>query len=231
MAGELVEKTASHFRSLSQEAGRFNEGTSQLVTAVESLVERVNSIQAPNDLLATKLGPCVEAISEASEEVRKRAKADKGIIEKLAAVIENVAVAADHAETKMHAAAEEGARAEELLAKLSTIAQKFDEAATRSKENAEESRSVSLAHETLKNKLNDSLSKVSESLSEGAQRIITRQDAALTQLEQAVADTVLSIKSHNVALASELAQSRQYTEDVHAALVSVAKSVTEQLAS
>jgi hypothetical protein len=231
MAGDLVEKTSSHFKSLSQEAGRFNEGTSQLVAAVESLVDRVNHIQAPNDLLATKLAPCVEAISEASDEVRKRAKADKGIVEKLAAAVENVATVAEKAETKIQAAAEEGGKAEALLAKLSTIAEKFDQAATRSKETAEQARTVVAANEALQSELNDSLSRVSASLSEGARLIVTRQDAALKQLEAAVTETVLRMKSHNEALASELAQSRQYTEDVHSALVSVAKSVTKQLNS
>jgi hypothetical protein len=231
MASGLVEKTSSHFKSLSQEAGRFNEGTSQLVAAVESLVDRVNRIQAPNDLLATKLAPCVEAISEASDEVRKRAKADKGIVEKLAAAVENVATVAEKAETKIQAAAEEGGKAEALLAKLSAIAEKFDQAATRSKESAEQARTVSAANEALQSRLNDSLSQVSASLSEGARLIVSRQDAALKHLEAAVTETVLRMKSHNEALASELTQSRQYTEEVHSALVSVAKSVTKQLNS
>jgi hypothetical protein len=231
MASGLVEKTSSHFKSLSQEAGRFNEGTAQLVAAVESLVDRVNRIQAPNDLLATKLAPCVEAISEASDEVRKRAKADNGIVEKLAAAVENVATVAEKAETKIQAAAEEGGKAEALLAKLSTIAEKFDQAATRSKESAEQARTVTAANEALQSRLNESLSEVSASLSEGARLIVTRQDAALKQLEAGVTETILRMKSHNEALASELTQSRQYTEEVHSALVSVAKSVTKQLNS
>jgi len=231
MVGDLVTKTSSHFNSLSQEAGRFNEGTSQLVAAVESLVERVNQIQAPNDLLATKLAPCVEAISEASDEVRKRAKADKGIVEKLAVALDAVTISAEKAETKIQAAAEEGRKAEALLAQLSMIAEKFDAAAARSKENAEHARTITVVNEELHNKLSAALAQISASMVDGAQRTTARQEEVLKEMENAVADTVVRIKSHNEALASELAQSRQYTEDVHAALVSVAKSVTKQLSS
>jgi hypothetical protein len=231
MVGDLVTKTSSHFNSLSEEAARFNEGTSQLVAAVESLVERVNQIQAPNDLLATKLAPSVEAISEASDEVRKRAKADKGILEKLAVALSVVTTGAERAEAKLQAATEEGAKAETLLAKLAMIIETFDAAAARSKENVEYARSVTVVNQDMHNKLNAALALISASMSDSAQQITARQDVALKQLEHAVADTVVKIKNHNEALASELAQSRQYTDEVHTALVSVAKSVTKQLSA
>jgi predicted nucleic acid-binding Zn-ribbon protein len=182
-------------------------------------------------LLATKLSPSVDAIAEAADEVRKRAKADKSAIDKLTKVIEQLATATTQAETRVQAVALEGSKAEQVFVRLADIAEKFDQAASSAKANLDYTHKVIQAQENLQTKAEDSLSEAHMRLLGGTKDAAARQEEVLRKIEQSLSETVLRVKQHNDGLAAELERSKQYTTKVHSALVSMSEALTEKVTS
>jgi hypothetical protein len=231
IVGNLASKTTEHFKSFSEEAGNFNDTTSKLVGAVEALVERVNQVNAPTDLLASKLAPSVEAIAEAADEVRKRAKADKGLVDKMVLAVQALTTAAEQAESKIQSATEESGRAEQIFGRLADITEKFDQAATGAKANLEFINTMARSHEALGTQFQQHLDTAGSLLVEEARSVGSRQAEVLQQMEQAFLETLQRIRIHNDSLASELERSKQYTTKVHTALVSMTQALTKEVTS
>lgn len=87
-ASAMMEKLGHAFDSFTTNSTRLNEISANVVTAIEFLIDRVEKIEAPADLLTTKLAPALEAIREAAEEIKKRARGDERQMARLAKAIE-----------------------------------------------------------------------------------------------------------------------------------------------
>jgi chromosome segregation ATPase len=229
VVAEFANKTSDNFKIFSEEASKFNLISEKLVSSVESLVERVNQVNAPSDLLATKLSPSVDAIAEAADEVRKRAKADKAAVEKLTVAITGLAKVSEEAEGRVQAIALEGARAEETYKRLADIADKFDQAANAARANIEHTHSTMQTFDKLGNSLEAAVTEAGERIVQGADKVVSGQKDMLRQVEETFSTSLQQIRNHNTALAAELERSKQYTVTVHSELVTMTRALTKQV--
>lgn len=229
VVSEFAHKTSDNFKVFSEEAGKFNLISEKLVGSVESLVERVNQVNAPSDLLATKLSPSVDAIAEAADEVRKRAKADKAAVEKLTIAITDLTKVSEEAEARIQGIAVEGARAEETYKRLADIADKFDQAASAARANIEHTHSTMQVFDKLGSTLEAAVTQAGERIVQGADQVVSGQKEMLRKVEEVFSTNLQQIRNHNAALAIELEQSKQYTVKVHSELVTMTQTLTKQV--
>ncbi len=80
--GETLDKFALNTQQLNATSGG-------MVDAIEALLKRVESIEAPSDLITTKIMPAMDAIKEAGDAINKRASGDGKVLARLTTAIQS----------------------------------------------------------------------------------------------------------------------------------------------
>ncbi len=80
---QVIEKIQDAFNSFTDHSTQLSQVTSQNVTALQALFDRIEKIEASPDLLAAKLDPVMAKFAEVAEESSKRTKVHKSELKKL----------------------------------------------------------------------------------------------------------------------------------------------------
>lgn len=257
-AETIIAKTDEAHSAFIENSKKLNQTTGKFVQGVEALLARIDNIQAPADLIGSKLEPAVESIRHAAEEIRQRAKGDERMVTQLGKLIENAINASQHLEEKVKTISDQSGKASDILVRLNEIGAQFSKSGEQFQQaaqhianlgdlqkgaqekinallaNTTESAGASLAalHEKIAGVLNDINAASTKAITAVADSIhgsIKSQKAAFKDLEESVGEIVANTKQHNSELLQELATSREHTGKVHLALVEMTEALADQL--
>lgn len=85
---QVIEKIQDTFNSFTDHSTQLSQVTSQNVTALQALFERIEKIEASPDLLAAKLDPVMAKFAEVAEESTKRTKVHATELKKLRQLVD-----------------------------------------------------------------------------------------------------------------------------------------------
>lgn len=257
-AETIIAKTDEAHAAFIENSKKLNQTTGKFVQGVEALLARIDNIQAPADLIGSKLEPAIELITQAADEIRQRAKGDERIVTQLGKLIENAITASQHLEEKVKTISDQGGKASDILVRLNEIGAQFSKSGEQFQQagqhianlgdmqkgaqekintllaNTTESAGASLAalHEKIASVLNDinaASTKAITAVTNSIHGSIQSQKAAFQDLEESVSEIVANTKQHNMELLQELATSREHTGKVHLALVEMTEALADQL--
>jgi hypothetical protein len=201
---EMAESGKNEFENsltiFQENTRRMSEGSTATILAFESLVERIEAIEAPSDLLDEKLSSAVGAISELALYVETNSNAEQARIEKITLALEQTLEASDVAANRM-----------------GVLDDQFDELQSMLKNVRQAAFEISTFAQTA--------SDLKEAMSDGADAQIKR----LALLAEESAEFVKSIRKHNEELFAELERSRNIVGEVQGSLASMARTIADEL--
>jgi hypothetical protein len=256
----IIAKTNEAHSEFIENSKKLNQLNVKFMKGVEALIERIDEIKPPVSLLEDKLVPAVNSLIAAADEIRIRAKGDERFITQIGALVENAVVAGQQLEHRIKSISDQSEQASGVISKLDEIGSKFSKSAEQFQQIAQyisqwgdmqkatqEKINVALANSTetagasvvaLHQKVSDVLSAINASsvssvsaISDLVQKSISSQAIVYSELEKSIGNALATTRSHNSELAQELAKSREYTAKVHAALVSMTESLSNELDS
>lgn len=259
-ATAMVVKLGEAFEAFTANSNRLNEISENVVAAIELLLDRVEKIEAPSDLLTTKLEPAVEAIRQAGEEVKKRARGDERQLAKLTKALETSITGAENLATHVEALGSAAKRAEADIAMLGkqardnqAIQAELLDVVSNAQRLVEQQASALRAMQDGMESLTGGLSSIAAAWQREAEvmleQIMTKgaaareqvardlaaaqadQHLAMQQLSEVLAQTVRTVQGHARELEKELETSRRHTQQVHRALVDMTGELVRRLTS
>jgi hypothetical protein len=239
---------------------QLNTTSSGMVTAIESLLQRVESIEAPTDLITTKIAPAMDAIKEAGEAINKRASGDGKVLARLTTAIENALASSTVLEQNVSALNAVSVQAQENMMTLSKSAELSNNIFTSITQTVAEAQKLTQEHAQALDEIKKSLSGTSTALSSLIGSWQSQVDAAIVVISQkgsevqksigesideikgqeirtlqeltTSAETILAtVRKHSEELDKELEKSRKSTIHVHAGLNEMIDEITARLQS
>ncbi|WP_051299944.1 hypothetical protein [Methylobacter luteus] len=255
MLGVRMSKTLDSF-TLNTE--QLNTTSSGMVTAIESLLKRVESIEAPTDLITTKIAPAMDAIKEAGEAINKRASGDGKVLARLTKAIENALDSSTVLEQNVSALNAVAVQAQENMVTLSKSAELGNGIFMSITQTVAEAQKLTQEHAQALNEIKQSLSGTSTALSSLIGSWQSEVDAAIvvisqkgTEVQKTIgqsideikgqeiltiqelatsAETILAtVRKHSGELEKELEKSRKSTIQVHTGLNEMIDEITARL--
>lgn len=214
-SNEVIENIRTAFSSFTDHAGRLNEIASKNVNALQALFERIEKIEASPELLATKLDPVMEKFAEVANETMRRNRAQTDDLKRIRDIVD-VATSATEALQKSVGQADRA-----ILEKVETLTKNLTEnaaAATRFSE------SITNATSTLARELVTSR-EIAAALDAGA----TAHLKTITEVRAAIEADLQIARQHRDVTARMVKESRDALQEVEQALVSLSRSLVEQL--
>lgn len=265
-ANKSVTETAEHFREVTDallkhmEAGagtrteisqRLNELVANTITAFEAVLERINRIEPPADLIERTLAPAVQMIEQAAESARARASAGAEEVRQVLELISKTTSASADLDRRVEAVVDVLRLFDPLGAGLASFtaalaAQETSVAATLEKhyqalealKKAAESRAseatasftMAIAEQEkvlrgFRDEFQTQQTKALASLTE----TVREHTTALQELRDGVAAALAAIRVHSGELQAELDRSRGMTLELQGELVNLAETVTRRL--
>lgn len=257
-AAAMMEKLGQAFEAFTANSTRLNDISANVVTAIEFLIDRVEKIEAPADLLTTKLEPALEAIREAGEEIKKRVRGDERQMARLAKAIETSISGAEGLSARAEAlgtiAAQAGANIEALnnqardnqaiqssLFELMSQAEKLvsgQSAAAQTMQQTVEGLAGRIGQiaagweresQAVIEQVAAQGTAARSQIAENVGALQAEQQASLKQTSDILAQTLRAVQEHSRELAKELETSRRYTQQVHGALVEMTGELARRL--
>lgn len=255
MLGTRINKTLDNF-TLNIE--QLNTTSSGMVTAIEHLLKRVESIEAPADLITTKIAPAMDAIKEAGEAINKRASGDGKVLARLTKTIDNALASSSVLEQNVSALNAVAVQAQENMMTLNKSAELGNGIFMSITQTVAEAQKLNKEQAQALNEIKQSLSGTSTALSsligswqsevDAAMAVITQkgsdvqktigqsideikgQEIRTIQELAASAETILeTVRKHSGELEKELEKSRKSTFQVHAGLNEMIDEITARL--
>jgi len=241
-------------------AKQLNSTSAGMVTAIESLLQRVESIEAPADLITTKIAPAMDAIKEAGAAINKRASADGKVLARLTTAIENALASSNLLDQNVSALNAVTVQAQENMLILnksaelgngifSSITQTVTEAQKLTQEHSQNlieiKKSLSGTASALSSlvagwqaEVDSAIANISQNALEVKQAIGQSSDdirgQELRAMKELAASTELifeSVRNHSIELEKELEKSRKSTTQVHAGLNDIIDEISTRLKS
>lgn len=257
MLGIRLSKTLDSFSQNTEQLSTISNG---MVAAVESLLKRVENIEAPTDLITTKIAPAMDAIKEAGEAINKRASRDGKVIARLTKAIENALESSNLLGQNISALNAVAVQAQENMVTLNKSAELGNGVFMSITQTVTQAQKLTQEHADAFNEIKKSLSGTSTALSTLIGSWQSEVDKALVlisqkgveakrNIEQSVddikeqeiyairelaisAETILAtIRQHSIELDKELEKSRKSTIQVHAGLNDIIDEISVRLQS
>ncbi|MDD5493747.1 MAG: hypothetical protein PHG36_03640 [Dehalococcoidia bacterium] len=255
MLGVRMGKTLDGF---ALNAKQLNITSGGMVKAIEALLKQVESIEAPSDLITTKIAPAMDAIKEAGEAINKRASGDGKILARLTTAIENALASSSLLNQNVSALNAVTVQAQENMLTLnksaeigngifSSITQTVTEAQKLTQEHAktlvEIKQSLNGTASALSSlvgswqaEVDASIAHISQKAWEAKQTIgqssndIRDQEVRAMKELAASAKTIFeTVRNHSAELEKELEKSRKSTTQVHAGLNDIIDEISTRL--
>ena len=249
--GETLDSFALNTQQLNTTSGG-------MVSAIEALLQRIENIEAPSDLITTKITPAMDAIKEAGETINKRASGDGKVLARLTSSIENALASSSLLDQNVSALNAVTVQAQENMLTLnksaeisngiySSISQTVTEAQKLTQEHAqtltEIKQSLSGTASALSSlvgawqtEVDDAIAHISQKASDAKQAIGQSSDDIRGQevraMKELTASTELifeSVRNHSIELEKELEKSRKSTTQVHAGLNDIIDEISTRL--
>lgn len=203
----LVGRIESTFEAHAENARKLTDASSKTVEALESVIRRIEEIEAPSDLVEQKLAPAVEEIRKAAEAVNKRAAADGREVQRLSKIVESAVQGAETLDQRLKRAAKQEEAGTEARQALVQELHSLKESVAAVREAAEASEQL---------------------MAQAGESARASQDM-LQGLKDSAQATLQEVREHNAALGKALGESRAMTLKVHSELTDLANRVTRRL--
>ncbi|QLZ68964.1 hypothetical protein FOLKNPGA_01744 [Legionella sp. PC1000] len=238
VAHTIIEKTNEVHSTVIENTNRLKTNTNALVESVENLLDRINKIETPSNILEEKLAPAIESIRMAGEEIAIRAKGDELTIKQLTKIVKNAINSSVQLEDKVKLLNDQSEKIYLILSNIDTINSQFEQSGTRFHEAAEKVARLSEVQTLMQDTINTSLNNITKTsstiiskYSESTNEAIEAQKSTFKELELTLNGSLKITQTHNEKLAEELKRSREYTEKVHHSLVEMTDSLTQKIAN
>lgn len=257
MLGTRMSKTLDSF---AQNTEQLNTTSSGMVVAIESLLMRVENIEAPTDLITTKIAPAMDAIKEAGEAINKRASGDGKVLARLTTAIENALAGSSLLEQNVSALNAVAVQAQENMVTLNKSADMGSSILSSISQTVSEAQKLTQEHVKAINEIKQSLGDNSTTMSSLIASWQSEADAAIAlisqkgleaknNIEQSITDlkgqemqaiqgmassaeVILEmVRKHSAELDKELEKSRKSTIQVHAGLNDIIDEIATRLQS
>ena len=247
-ADRLVADSVQRFATTSQAASEQLRSTAEVVTdhsfrlteignrnigALEVLVNRIKAIQVAPEMIVSMMQPAVAKFQEAAEEATQRNKSHASDVKRLKTLVETATEAAESLHKTM-AGADQGVRTElrDLAASLTTsTAAAKDFAAVIGGGVGTLADDLSAARRTVASLL-EAVQAEGQAVRVGYGEMRASfgfQQKTLGVLRAGIESELKAVQEHQRGLAAAVTESRQGLEELQKALISVAKSLGEQL--
>lgn len=203
----MLDDTTKTFRRHQKSSDKIETASEEAVSRLEHLVRRIDEIEAPKDLLTTRLAPAVTEIERATTAIRERSEAEGGRIERASQAVEKVLEAARVVEAEVQAQS----------LQVNTVTTLYSRIAESMEPLTDDINALS----TFARRLGESFSDI--------QKVGALSKGVLEEVERHALGAVANLKKHNEGLAIQLTESRKMTGEVQATLVELAESMTRRL--
>jgi len=214
-AEKVMGQIQSAFASFTDHSCRLNEIASRNVEALHALFDRIERIEASPGLLSSKLDPTFKKLDELADEISRRNRAQTNDLKRVREMIETALNAADALQKTTQSAdkvLEGGVR--KFSENLGHVQTALTGAVT------------TLATATENWKASIEFAKAS---SHGLEASISAQLESIQDLRSALTSELQVLSQHRTEIATLARESRDAVETVQAGLVSLSKTVVEQL--
>lgn len=212
---EVLRSIQVAFQAFTDHSTNLNEAASKNVKALQSLFKRIEQIEASPDLIAAKFDPIIQKFDEVASDALKRNRAQASDLKRLRDVID-AAVAASEALHKTSASSDAS-----MSQKIEKFVQFSDSAVT------EIARLTEKLRDTGSALLNEvaGIQSVSAELKDG----VTVHQNSISQIRSTIEENLRIAHQHREAMSQLAAESRESLQALQGALVSLSKTLVEQL--
>ena len=212
---EVIEKIQTAFTAFTDHSIRLNEVASKSVEALSTLFERIERIEASPDLIAAKLDPALQKFDEVANEAMRRNRAQTNDLKRIRGMIDATAAAS---ETLHQALADSDAT---MKRKMETLVDGVEKGLAASSRFSKE---VGASTDALKQEV-----QAVREASAGLSQILVEQRNVIAGLSSTVEEDVRTIRQHRDELSAYVTESRDALQELQAALVSLSRTLVEQL--
>jgi hypothetical protein len=216
---KIAETSVAVLNRIEEAFGEFNENTKKLnqvaagtVLALETLIDRLESMEPPSDLISKRLDLVFQSAEAAGQMLRGRLEADQASI------------------------ATVGERIREIEGRMQDAAKAIFVAGSGMGSVSDVSHKAVLAAESAARKLTDLTAALDNSFNAQEKMLRDLQDASghargaiLDGIKSDIDGLVGSLKSHNDAMAAEIDRARRMTADTGTALADMAEAVARRV--
>lgn len=238
VAQTIIVKTNEVHSIVIENTNRLKTNTNDLVESVESLLARINKIEAPTNILEEKLTPAIESIRIAGEEIAIRAKGDELTIKQLAKLVKNAINSSEQLEDKVKLINDQSDKVYLVLSNIDAVNAQVVQSGIHFQKAAENVAQITEAQKQMQDRVFTSLTNITNAnstvisnYSESSHIAIEAQKTSFKALEITLSETLKTTQNHNEKLAEELNRSRKYTEKVHQSLVDMTESLTQKISA
>jgi methyl-accepting chemotaxis protein len=214
-SNEVIEKIRAAFASFIDHSARLNEIASKNVEALQALFERIERIEASPDLLSGKLDPVIQQFAEIANEAMRRNRAQTNDLKRMREAIDATLAATDALKGSVDASMTGiGTRIERFgkgLDESAAIARKFHDA-------------MGAAASQVKADV-EAVRQVVATLDSGADA----RKKAVAEIRTAIEADMGIARQHRDATAKMLEESRAAVTEVEQSLVTLSRTIVEQL--
>jgi hypothetical protein len=255
MLGTRMNQTLDNF---AQNTIQLNITSTGMVAAIESLLNRVESIEAPTDLITVKIAPAMDAIKEAGEAINKRASGDGKVLARLTTAIEQALTSSNLLEQNVSALNTVAVQAQENMVTLNKSANIGNDVLLSITQTVAESQKLTQEHWKALDDIKNSLSGTTIALSsligswqieidEAIVLISQKGSEAQKNIQQSIDDIkgheigtiqgmaasaeiiLAAVRKHSIELDKELEKSRKATIQVHSGLNDMIDEISARL--
>lgn len=260
VANNLVVRMNKTLDNVAKNAEQLTSVSKDMVNVVETLLDRVEKIEAPTDLITTKIAPAMEAIKTAGEAINKRASGDGKVLARLTTAIENALNGASLLEQNVSALNDVAVQAQENMLTLNKSADIGNNNLTTIYKTVAEVQNLTLEHAKALHEVKQSLGNTASALSSLVDSWQSEVDSALELIAQKGAESqrtigqsvnelknqelaaikelgtsaeviLETVRKHSAELEQELEKSRKSTFQVHAGLNDIIDEISTRLRS
>lgn len=251
VADEAIMKVEEIFQVHADNAARLHKVSSETVVAFEMVIDRVNKIEVPSDLISSKLTPAVAEIERTARALREHQEADQERIARLERLVEQAVQGAKQLDERLGVLSSHLAELDKLgeriaairrsleggfdpiehglAAHLKSIEELKSAAEARATEaTAAFTRALAVQEQALSD-FGSKLNRRAEEVLSPLSRITQDQTQELGRFAETLSGTLETLRAHNRELEAELERSRGATIKVHQSLSSMVNLVTEKL--
>jgi hypothetical protein len=204
-ATEVIDKIRSAFAAFTDHSSRLNEIASKNVDALQSLFERIERIEASPETLAAKLDPVVKKFEELADEALQQNKNHTKDLKRLRQAMD-AATAASEALQKS------------LIASDGAVSKKWEALI-----------SASDKMQTTAAQFTETLRKANATLATNINGDVASQTRIVSELRTAMESDLEAMRRHRASIDQMVTESRQALQSLQGTLVSLSRTMVEQL--
>jgi ABC-type transporter Mla subunit MlaD len=218
-SNSVLERIEEAFKEFSDNSKKLNDVSKGSVKAIEALVNKIEKIEAPVDLVVKRMEPVLKASEVAGQALRDRVEADVAAFDRSSSRMAEI-------ESQFRQTADVLSAAGKNLSyvvEISSSAARAAEGAAKGIEVFTSAAAQTIGeHEKVSAEAQQSAAKMLNTIANEQRRVTEEARSSLNQLTDA-------LKSHNTELAKELDRSRRMTSQIGEAFAEMADSLSEKV--